>query len=683
MNVLKVAGLLKYLIISLTLPSYFFYLWHFKSIVAIWNMYIRGLFDKSFVTSRQDMFWARMACGLIIFYAFVTLQPVKEALKVPFIYKLVYNLIYQHYTLYSIIAFMFNITVIWVKKTTLIAIIYILFDQYVLNHLNSLGLATKDVKKSARESYREKAIERKQIFVGVDLKKGKPLYLTDEHRKLHVEIVGTTGTGKSESAILPWSYQDIRAGKGVIIIEAKGSVDFCEKLYTLYKNDGCKQRFYFCNLSDPENSNTYNPIIRGSSYELKDRIIGAFDWSEQYYKTRSESTLLSILRAVESAGKKITFQDLYLIFTEPRICNDLYRQVKDEFIKWTLGSRVLGDWDHVQKDCQGLIAKLNLMAQGGVASIMNTYAPDIDLLDVYRNNEIVYFCLPTNLMGETAKAFGRMLLMDLRSTAGYIELGQAERHFFPAFIDEFAEFASPEFVTWLNKSRSTGIAIHIAHQSYGDLKQVNPSFVQQVTDNTNVKMVFRVNDSDTAEAFSKQLGTKTVWKETSQIDRSLLFKRQGDKGSLREVEEFAVHPNIIKGKLPMGHALIFGKHPKSFDKLVQTDYIPDPEVLVPMSFPERRTGSEGVGFNFLKLLLTPTNKNIPAPASKNSDEVFIESKAKVANPDSTGQAGIEMFTEYPDQDIEMHQDLIEYDDQHDAEREHHDHDDDDFKSKFD
>ncbi|MGE5605403.1 MAG: type IV secretory system conjugative DNA transfer family protein [Bacteroidota bacterium] len=661
MNSLIVVSVLRYVIIAITLPGYGFVLWNYQVIKGIWNSYLRGLFDKSFVTERRDLFWAKTAFILLAFYAGHYLKPLQYVLKVPIIHKFVSELISYNYLTYKDLYLCYYYLLFWFKKVQLIALIYVPLEQLVLKPLLVSAKSSLEVQSSIRMKYREKAISRKCIFAGVDTDTQKPLYLTNAQRQLHVEITGTTGAGKTESAILPWSYQDIRAGKGAIIIEAKGSIDFYKKLYTLCKMADCQQHFYICNLSDPVRSNTYNPLFRGSAVELKDRIMGAFDWSEQFYKDRAESILLTILQAVESTGKKITFMDLYLLFTEIHALEALYRQVPDEFRKWNLGSKVLGDFKQVQKDCAGIIAKLNLMSLGGVSEIINTYTPDIDLLEIYRNNEVVYFCLPTNLIGETAKAFGRMLLMDLRSTSGYIEQGKAQRRFFPAFIDEFAEFASVGFVTWLNKSRSTGIAIHIAHQSYGDLKQVNPSFVDQVTDNTNIKMVFRVNSPDTAEAFSTQLGTETTWKETEMIDKSLLLQRQGPKGSLREVEEFVVHPNVIK-RLPMGRAIIFGKHPKEFNHLIQTDYIPDPKEFIPIPFSRGQGAGDGCrGFNFRELVLKRTAKNSPQPAGANSEEkVFSEDESyenKSQSEKQKNHSEVPLQSEYPDQEIEMHLDL--------------------------
>jgi TraM recognition site of TraD and TraG len=56
-------------------------------------------------------------------------------------------------------------------------------------------------------------------------------------------------------------------------------------------------------------------------------------------------------------------------------------------------------------------------------------------------------------------------------------------------IDEFAAFAMPLFIDLLDKTRSAGMAITIAHQSMrSDLARAGEGYAGQVADNTNIKI---------------------------------------------------------------------------------------------------------------------------------------------------------------------------------------------------
>ena len=57
-------------------------------------------------------------------------------------------------------------------------------------------------------------------------------------------------------------------------------------------------------------------------------------------------------------------------------------------------------------------------------------------------------------------------------------------------------------------------------------------------------------------------GTRAVWKETHQADSIFGFNLKSGKKSLREVEEFVVHPNKIK-TLKVGECVVIKKFPKA------------------------------------------------------------------------------------------------------------------------
>ena len=62
----------------------------------------------------------------------------------------------------------------------------------------------------------------KNIFVGSTHDK-VGLHLSDELRCTHVQIIGTTGRGKTQSVVIPWTLRDLCRHKSVILIDGKGS----------------------------------------------------------------------------------------------------------------------------------------------------------------------------------------------------------------------------------------------------------------------------------------------------------------------------------------------------------------------------------------------------------------------------------------------------------------------------
>lgn len=590
----------RWIFIIITLPVYFFILLHYKFIVAFVNK-LRSVFTGHKL-ERHDIFFLRVGGFFAVLYMLLYLG--------------VFEWVYHNgdFGRFQVAVDNFYNTYIGLRNIGLIALAAVL-GFFVVDKLLLIPFIQKNKNKPmgkiSRYFARQGAIKKGRAFVGSIINQNKifpfkkKLYLTDNNRSLNVQISGTTGSGKSESVIFPLLWQDICQGKGAIIIDSKGDMNFFNKIHTYHKKYNTKhnQKIWLVNLSNDRFSNTYNPIFRGRAIEIKDRIMGSIDWSEIYYKTRANSTLLLLLQAIESIGKKIAFRDLYNLYTKKEALEELTKMVNDKFLKGELESKMVADFKNVRKECAGLIDNLYIMSYGGFDNIVNTYSPEVDLLKAYQNNDIIYFILPTNLLDETARSFGRMLLMDLKSTAGYISGNpDIEKRFYPVFVDE-PEFLTEPFVTWLNKTRSTGMCIHIAHQSLGDLERVNQHFVKQVIDNTNLKIIFRANDSDTAENYSKMLGTFKTVKKTERVNKSLLAASEGEFDSEREVDEFYVSPNVIKNDMKTGQALVIGKEPNFFWHIINTDYLEDPEEYLQVELEKNDQVQDGNGLDIESIVL--------------------------------------------------------------------------------
>ena len=51
----------------------------------------------------------------------------------------------------------------------------------------------------------------------------RPVYISQEERSMHRHVLGKTGSGKTTSILWPEVLQDALDGKGVLVIDAKGS----------------------------------------------------------------------------------------------------------------------------------------------------------------------------------------------------------------------------------------------------------------------------------------------------------------------------------------------------------------------------------------------------------------------------------------------------------------------------
>jgi conjugal transfer pilus assembly protein TraD len=410
------------------------------------------------------------------------------------------------------------------------------------------------------------------VFLGKSMKSRQPLYLSYEMRKMHSHVVGSTGSGKTESIILPLFAQDIGQGRGALIMDAKGDRETLDKIRYQVKKAGREKDFLFFSLAYPEKSNTYNPLLRGNATELKDKIISANVWTEEFYKKKSEETLLLLVKALKEQNDALTFRKLYELLSNEQKLMSLFKGLKDGHVKEAIYV-ILSNYRVFQKDLSGLTADLGMISESEFADILTSEKPEIDLLDAYLNKKIVYFQLNAQGYEETARRFGRIILQDLKTISNYIQayLEEEKRDFFPVFIDEFSNFAYEQFIEFLNKARGAHLAILIAHQSLGDLEKAGNHFVKQVLENCNIKVVMRQDDPASIETYSKISGTVKSLKDTYQTEEGFFEKDMTGMGSRREVEEFRIKPNTIR-ELGRGEAAIIIKQPFITD-LLQLDYI--------------------------------------------------------------------------------------------------------------
>ena len=196
----------------------------------------------------------------------------------------------------------------------------------------------------------------------------------------------------------------------------------------------------------------------------------------------------------------------------------------------------------------------------------------VDLARTLDGGRVSLFSLDAQAYGETAAQLAALVALDLRTLTSrrLTSLSEAPRLAFAAF-DEFSAIRSDHLVHLFARGRSAGLGVLLATQELADLSRVDPGFADQVLANTNVKLIHRQDVPESAERLAGLAGTRTVYEETFQTDRTP-FVRIGDRllggargrntgrGTIRQVEEYVVHPNELK-QLRQGRAILIRKHP--------------------------------------------------------------------------------------------------------------------------
>lgn len=387
------------------------------------------------------------------------------------------------------------------------------------------------------------------------------VHVKPKQRAMHTQVIGTTNAGKTESVILPWAIQDIEQGRGLILIDGKADRSLLDKLWAYAVKSGREKDFRLFSLSNIDESHAFNPLIGGTAEEISERVFNSFEFENPHYRSIQFEVFSQVMRIFRAAKIVPTFTRLHEAISKPNLLSAIARELDDVALKeWAESFEALSVNERAQRT-SGLAAALSHFAFGKSACLFNTEEPGITLEKALNENLIVYFQLPVLLSPFLGKASGKLILQCLQSAvANRHRRGEKSPKFFSVFLDDFSEYLYPGFVSVLNKSRSANVGVVFAHQALGDIKTLGDAIANSILTNANVKVFMRGNDPESAEYFSKVIGTVKAIKYTERRKTSLWKEEATGDISAREVDEFIVHPNRFKRELGVGEAVMIIPH---------------------------------------------------------------------------------------------------------------------------
>lgn len=437
------------------------------------------------------------------------------------------------------------------------------------------------------------------VFAGIS-KNGKRIFVKESFRRMHTQIVGTTNAGKTESVILPWSIDDMKKGRGFIIIDGKSDRSLLDKLYAYAKRYRRENDVRILSLCNVNQSNTFNPLYGGTPLEITERNFKSLSFENEYFKSLQYEALLQILLIFEGTAITPTPVRVIEAFRSPQQLKALaVKMNKKPQLDWVRDFLSLTREEREQRT-SGLVTQLQVFAVGETAPIFNAENSDIDLNRALEEGQIIYCQLPVLKIPTLGKVTGKFILQALQSAIASRHLGSSQnRTFFSVYLDDFTEYLNESFVSLLNKSRSANVAVVFAHQALGDLAVLGDAIKNTILTNANLKIFMRTNEPESAEYFSGVVGTSQTTKITERQKRGLLGQERTGDTSIRDVEEYKFHPNLFKQDLGVGEAVMVLPHTNGslpvrlkFRKSPDLDSVPLPEIYKnePMGLPTFEEG---------------------------------------------------------------------------------------------
>ncbi|MCC6810920.1 MAG: type IV secretion system DNA-binding domain-containing protein [Deltaproteobacteria bacterium] len=459
-----------------------------------------------------------------------------------------------------------------------------------------------------------------------------------DERTMHMHIVGATGSGKTE-ALKRLIEADVASGYPVIWIDGKGDTENAKWFAATALQHGRKRDLRM--FMPIDRCGSYNPLAHGDPTELKDRLVSSFTWSEEYYKGRAQVALQAILTALRSRDLRFDLRDVAVALdADGPGLRQLIAQSKDKHAAAQLAAYASS------KEWQLAVSKvrddLALFVSSSYKDRLLEGSHPLDFRDIYQNRGLAYVQLPVARSPEFMTSLGKLMMSDLNGLNSSIATGTVPRvdGLCSVIIDEFANFVTPQFVHMLREARSQRFALTIAHQSLGDLRQLDVA--DQIQGNTNTKLIFRQDAFADADNWAKLIGTKVVYDKTYQTEQSGWADAASGRGSLREVHQFIVEPDTIKN-MPQGSAVLVRKEPKHFAGVIDVAqahrYVAPSDVLsrILITLRDEQRKDLRLAWNLYLARGPEPAKRAPSPARAGAEvkaTVIDLSKRKKGSPDT-------------------------------------------------
>ena len=417
---------------------------------------------------------------------------------------------------------------------------------------------------------------------------GKEVHLPYDRLPQHVSICGATGSGTS---ILNDSLikQQIDNGGGLLFINGGLANKELEKIYQYACSAGREAEFLVINPTDPDLSNSYNPIMFGDPQEVTSRIMSllpdtAGNAGADFFRSSAQQALETIISAFQCLGKPYNFEDLASVFLYEQALMEVERRLHEdhhEADETTQFSALLSryktakgfDMEKFKETLGGLAGRLHQFSTGTFGRVMNTYNPEVNLEECILQNKILYVMLPTMGKNEQAIALAKLIVADCRSAIARCQKRPVEELPNPPFMifpDECGSYMDTSWSRIFEQARSSRIFMMPAYQTFANLQPAGDKTLSEIVmGNTYFKFFFKQLSTESATQAADELGTylRTTYAlgtgsgttmGGAEVDTSPI-KSQGDSSASnftqRDEEAYIVKPEHFKS-IPIGDCLL-------------------------------------------------------------------------------------------------------------------------------
>lgn len=342
------------------------------------------------------------------------------------------------------------------------------------------------------------------LYLGVSDYRGirRTVNMTDTDRLRHVYIIGKTGTGKSEF-LKDLIMQDIKAGKGVCFIDPHG--DAVEQILELIPPERAEDVIYFDpgDVERPLGINLLEAKTEDQKHFVATSVINLMYKLFDPYKTGivgprfEHSVRNAILTAAVDEGS--TFVEVMKILENPGgpFLQKYLPKITDPMVKsfWTEQIAHTSEF-HKSETLDYIVSKFGrFVTNKMIRNIIGQSQSSFSFREVMDNNKILLVNLSKGKIGEENSNFLGLILVPriLMAALSRSDVPEESRKDFYLYVDEFQNFATPDFAVILSEARKYHLALCVANQFIG---QVEEEVKNAVFGNVGTIISFRVGVTD-------------------------------------------------------------------------------------------------------------------------------------------------------------------------------------------
>ncbi|MDO8460867.1 MAG: type IV secretion system DNA-binding domain-containing protein [bacterium] len=318
------------------------------------------------------------------------------------------------------------------------------------------------------------------LFLGKSTYRGlsKSVYMGRDDRRRHMYIIGKTGTGKTEF-LKNMIMQDIKAGEGVAVVDPHG--DLIDDILLLIPPNRAEDVILFdpSDTQRPMGLNMLEAETEEQKHYVVSSIIGLMYKLFDPHQTgiigpRFEHAIRNAMLTVMSE-KGSTFVEVVRVLTDATFVQELLPKVSDPIVRryWTDQIAQTSDF-HKSEVLDYIVSKFGrFVTNKTIRNIIGQSQSAFNFRKVMDEGKILLVNLSKGKIGEENSSFLGLVLVPkiLVAAMSRQDMAKEDRRDFFLYVDEFQNFATPDFAQILSEARKYKLNLIVANQFIGQMEE--------------------------------------------------------------------------------------------------------------------------------------------------------------------------------------------------------------------